>query len=313
MGRYWGGKMMNWKGEDFLRETYAKRWGRLRSMHLEILNGNAPLYWDATGLSKEKMKKRNAYASYEKHQPDIYLPESYRQRGLEPRRDKVEAIPIPIGFLGGADFRYNGGTSIEGLYAAGDEIWMDSLSGAFVFARRAGEAAAKYAKQTELKSVDEEQLKSIEETVLAPSKRYEGIPPIELEEKVRSILTRYANVTKSEGMLRHGLALIKELRDRVLPQLVTRNPHELMRAVEVRNIMDVAEMHMTASLYRTETVPYGRHFLHRIDYPTQNPTWYRQRIIVKREAGEMKLAKRETTEQRVPTQVEYLAVKEIKP
>lgn len=313
MGRYWGGKMMNWKGEDFLRETYAKRWGRLWSMHLEILKGNAPLYWDATGLSEEKMRKRNAYASYEKHQPDIYLPESYRQRGLKPSRDKVEANPIPIGFLGGADYKSNGGTSIEGLYAAGDEIWMDSLSGAFVFARRAGEAAAKYSEQIELRSVDREQLRGIEETVLAPSKRSEGFHPTELEEKVRNVLTRYANVVKSEGMLRHGLGLIKELRDRVLPQLSTRNPHELMRAVEVRNIMDVAEMHMAAALYRTETVPYGRHFHHRIDYPTQHPSWYRQRVVIKREAGEMRLFKRETTEQRVPTLEEYLAVKEIKP
>ena len=313
MGRYWGGKMMNWKGEDFLSETYAKRWGRLWSMHLEILKGNAPLYWDATGLSEEKMKKRNAYASYEKHQPDIYLPESYRQRGLKPSRDKVEANPIPIGFLGGADYKSNGGTSIEGLYAAGDEIWMDSLSGAFVFARRAGEAAAKYSEQIELRSVDREQLRGIEENVLAPSKRSEGINPTELEEKVRNVLTRYANVVKSEGMLRHGLGLIKELRDRVLPQLSTRNPHELMRAAEVRNIMDVAEMHMAAALYRTETVPYGRHFHHRIDYPTQHPSWYRQRVVIKREAGEMRLFKRETTEQRVPTLEEYLAVKEIKP
>jgi succinate dehydrogenase/fumarate reductase flavoprotein subunit len=313
MGRYWGGKMINWKGEDFLKKTYAKRWGRLWSMHLEILKGNAPLYWDATGLSESQMKKRNAYASYEKHQPDIYLPESYRQRGLKLERDKVEAIPIPIGFLGGADFRYNGGTSIEGLYAAGDEIWMDSLSGAFVFARRAGEAAAKYVKQIELKPVDREQLRRIEETTLAPSKRSEGILPNELEEKVRSVLTRYANVVKSEGMLRHGLGLIKELRGRALPQLFARNPHELMRAVEVRNIMDVAEMHIAASLYRTETVPYGRHFHHRIDYPTQDPTWYRQRVVIKREAGEMRLVKRETTEQRVPTLAEYLAIKEVRP
>ena len=119
-------------------------------MHLETIKGNAPLYWDATGLSEDKLKKRNNYASYEKHQPDIYLPESYKQRGLNPKDDLVEAIPTPIGFLGGADFTYNGGTSMEGLYAAGDEIWMDSLSGAFVFARRAGEAASKYAATQDL-------------------------------------------------------------------------------------------------------------------------------------------------------------------
>jgi len=313
MGRYWGGKMVNWKGEDFLKETYAKKWGRLWSMHLKTMEENAPLYWDATGLSDEKMKKRNAYASYEKHKPDIYLPESYQQRGLDPRRDKVEAIPTPIGFLGGADFGYNGSTSMKGLYAAGDEIWMDSLSGAFVFARRAGEAAAKYARQAMIQPIDSKQLMTIEETTFAPSKLPNGIQPQELEEKIRGVLTRYGNVVKSEGMLKHGLRLIKELRDRVIPQLSAKNPHDLMRSVEVRNIMDVAEMHMAAALFRTETIPYGRHFHHRIDYPNQQPGWYRQRVVIRHENGEMMLSRRQTTEQRVPTREEYLAVKEVKP
>jgi len=91
------------------------------------------------------------------------------------------------------------------------------------------------------------------------------------------------------------------------------NPHDLMRAAEVRNIMTVAEIHMAASLFRTESVPYGRHFLHRLDYPTQHPTWYRQRVVIKNEDGEMRLYKTETVEQRPPTREDYEAVKEIKP
>jgi len=313
MGRFWWGKCVNSKGEEFLVETYKKRWGRLWAMHLEVLKGNGPIYWDARKLTDEQMAKRNYYGSIEKNYPDIYISESHGQRGLDPRRNLAEAIPTPIGFLGGPDFKYNGGTSMEGLYAAGDEIWMDSLSGSFVFARRAGEAAAKYALQTELSPVNKEQLKTIEEATLAPLKRSEGYHPQELEEKVRAMMTRYANVTKTEGMLRRGIELIWELRRRVLPELRAENPHELMRAVEARNIMDVAEMHVAAALFRTETVPYGRHFHHRLDHPIQHPTWYRQRVIIKNEGGEMKLFKRQTTEQRVPTREEYEAVKEIKP
>ena len=202
---------------------------------------------------------------------------------------------------------------MEGLYAAGDEIWMDSLSGAFVFARRAGEAAFKYAATQDLLPIDENQLSQISSTALSPEKRKNGIQPQELEEKARAILTRYGNVVKSEGMLKHGLKLIRELEERALPQLVAKNPHELMRAVEARNIMNVAEMHMSAALYRTETVPYGRHFHHRIDYPIQQPEWYRQRVIIKLEGNEMKLFKRQTTEQKVPTREEYLAIKEVQP
>ena len=86
-----------------------------------------------------------------------------------------------------------------------------------------------------------------------------------------------------------------------------------MRTAELRNIINVAEMHMEASLYRTESIPYGRHFLHRLDYPTQHPTWYRQRIIIKRENKNMKLSKRKTVEQIPPSHEEYEAIKEIRP
>ncbi len=88
---------------------------------------------------------------------------------------------------------------------------------------------------------------------------------------------------------------------------------EVMRTAEVRNIITVAELHIASALFRTESVPYGRHFLHRFDYPTQRPTWYRQRVVVKNDGDEMKVFKRQTVEQRPPTRKEYEAVKEIKP
>jgi len=313
MGRFWGGKCVNYKGEEFLVETYKKRWSRLWAMHVEILKGNGPIYWDATGLTDEEMEARNYYASVEKNYPDISISESQGQLGIDPRTERAEAIPQPIGFLGGPDFDYNGGTSMEGLYAAGDEVWQDSLSGAFVFAWRAGEAAAKYSLQAKLESIDESQLRSIEETALAPIKRKAGYSPQELEEKVRAVMTRYAYVTKTEGMLKEGIRKIEKLRARVLPKLHARNPHELMRAAEVRNLMDVAEMHMRAALFRNASIPYGRHFHHRLDHPYPHPAWYRQRVVIKRVDGEMKLFKRRTTEQRVPTREEYEAIKEVKP
>jgi len=314
MARFWGGKCVNYKGEEFLEETYKKRWGRCYAMHMEEHEGNGPLFWDARHLNEEQMVDRNDYLGDKKNYPDITLTESYRQRGLNPRKDLAEIRPMPVGFLGGPVFNYFGGTSLPGLYAAGDEIWMDSLSGAYVFARRAGIAAAKFAAlQEDWSPILDEQLKEIEELTLAPLKRETGIPPTELEEKIRSIMTEYANTTKSGGMLRQGLKLVRELREKWLPKVKAENPHELMRAAEVRNIITVAEIHMEASLFRTESVPYGRHFLHRIDYPTQHPAWHRQRIIVKNEDGKMKLFKRKTVEQRVPTREEYEAVKEIRP
>jgi succinate dehydrogenase/fumarate reductase flavoprotein subunit len=314
MARFWGGKCVNAMREDFLKETYEKRWSRSYSMHLEEHKGNGPLYWDARDVTPERMEEQLAYIGDEKNFPDVVLTEYYKQRGIDRREAPAEFESQPIGFLGGPVFNEYGATTLPGLYAAGDEIWMDSLSGAYVFARRAGIAAAKYAElQDDWTPIDEAQLKEMAETALAPMEREEGIPPQELEEKVRAIMTKHAHIAKTGGMLESGLRLLREIREEWLPRVKASDPHGLMRSAEVRNIMTVAELHMAASLYRTESVPYGRHFLHRLDHPTQHPTWHRQRVVIKREGDEMTLFKRQTAEQRPPTREEYEAVKEIRP
>jgi succinate dehydrogenase/fumarate reductase flavoprotein subunit len=314
MARFWGGKAVNSKGEDFLMETYKKRWSRSYSMHLEEEKGNGPLYWDSRNMTEEELDRWVRYCSDEKNFPDVVLTETYRQKGLDRRSEPYEFESQPIGFLGGPVFNYYGATTLPGLYAAGDEIWQDSLSGAFVFARRAGIAAAKYAElQGDWAPIDEGQLKDIEEVILAPSKRGDGVPPQELEERIRVIMTKHAYLTKTGGMLEQGLKNLRWIKEKWVGRIKADNPHELMRWAEVRNIMDVAEVHMGSALFRTESVPYGRHFLDREDYPTQHPTWYRQRVVVRRDGDEMKLFKRQTVEQRPPTLEEYEAVKEVKP
>ena len=314
MARFWGGRAVNHKGEDFLAETYRKRWSRSYAMHEEEEKGNGPLFWDSRDMPQEGHDKWEAYTSDEKNFPDVVLTETYAQKGQDRRKGRYEFESQPIGFLGGPVFNYYGATSLPGLYAAGDEIWQDSLSGAYVFARRAGIAASKYIEgQDDWDPIDEKQLKGIEETILAPSKRKEGVPPQELEEKVRGIMTKYAYISKTGGMLEQGLKNIRRIREEWESRIKADTPHDLMRWAEVRNIMEVAEVHMESSLFRTESVPYGRHFLDRKDYPTQHPTWYRQRVVVKREGDEMKIFKRKTVEQRPPTLEEYEAVKEVKP
>jgi succinate dehydrogenase/fumarate reductase flavoprotein subunit len=313
MARFWGGKAVNSKGEDFLKETYEKRWSRSYSMHVEEEKGNGPLYWDSRDMPQAGHDQWEAYTSDEKNFPDVSLMETYTQKGQDRRKGLYEFESQPIGFLGGPVYNYYGATTLPGLYAAGDEIWQDSLSGAYVFARRAGIAAAKYADKQERTPIDESQLKRIEKKILAPSKREAGVPPQELEEKVRTIMTKYAYLTKTGGMLEQGLKNLRMIRAKWEGKVRAETPHELMRWAEVRNIMEVAEIHMESALFRTESVPYGRHFHDRKDYPTQHPTWYRQRVVVKREGDEMKVFKRQTVEQRPPTVEEYEAVKEIRP
>jgi succinate dehydrogenase/fumarate reductase flavoprotein subunit len=69
------------------------------------------------------------------------------------------------------------------------------------------------------------------------------------------------------------------------------NPHELMRAAEVRAIRDCAEMAARASLFRTES-RWGLYH-HRVDYPQRNDSeWFCHTHLFKDEFGKMTSAKR---------------------
>lgn len=70
-----------------------------------------------------------------------------------------------------------------------------------------------------------------------------------------------------------------------------RDPHELMRCMEVHFIRDCAEMAARASLYRRESRWGLYHY--RVDYPEKNnEEWFCHVNLNKDESGEMVLFKR---------------------
>jgi len=57
-----------------------------------------------------------------------------------------------------------------------------------------------------------------------------------------------------------------------VPLLSADNPHELMHALEVQDIIELSELHARASLLRTESRMVPSHY--RVDYPKQdNENW----------------------------------------
>jgi succinate dehydrogenase/fumarate reductase flavoprotein subunit len=77
----------------------------------------------------------------------------------------------------------------------------------------------------------------------------------------------------------------------ILDQMGARDPHELMRCMEVHFIRDCAEMAAQASLYRRESRWGLYHY--RLDYPEKNnDEWFCHTHLRKTEAGKMVLFKR---------------------
>ena len=64
------------------------------------------------------------------------------------------------------------------------------------------------------------------------------------------------------------------------------NVHELMRAIEVQNIIELSELHAQSSLMREESRLIPVHY--REDYPELDPRWDGQIITATKAAGEIK-------------------------
>jgi succinate dehydrogenase/fumarate reductase flavoprotein subunit len=164
------------------------------------------------------------------------------------------------------------------------------MLGAFVYGRFAGESAARYCAEQELPAVDAGQVEAERSRVWGPLQRSHGLPPNQVEYKLRRMVNDYLQPPKVTKKMEIGLERFEGIRHD-LEHLHARNPHELMRALEVHFIRDCAEMAARASLYRTES-RWGLYHA-RVDYPERDDANWNVHVQVhKNEQGEMACFKR---------------------
>ena len=81
----------------------------------------------------------------------------------------------------------------------------------------------------------------------------------------------------SETLLEAGLTYIRGLNEKVYSTIMAKNQHELMRCLEVLNLLELGELTFIAAKERKET----RGFHRRVDYPFTNPLLDKLLIIKK--------------------------------
>jgi succinate dehydrogenase/fumarate reductase flavoprotein subunit len=91
-----------------------------------------------------------------------------------------------------------------------------------------------------------------ETRVYAPLDREHGLPPAQVEYKLRRFVNDYLQPPKVTKKMQIGLQRFSDI-ERDLEQMKANNAHELMRAMEVSVIRDCAEMAARASLFRAES------------------------------------------------------------
>jgi succinate dehydrogenase/fumarate reductase flavoprotein subunit len=164
-----------------------------------------------------------------------------------------------------------------------------AVTGAIATGFLSAATAAQYARKAEEPVVDEAQVQDCKEWLFAPLKVKDGAEPLEFETKIRMICERYTGIFRSEGKLKEGLSRLADVRRDWLHRIAASTPHELMRAMDCHNLIDLAEVHMRAALMREDT----RASFYRKDFPKRNSEWDKKVIFVYRRNGEMVLEKGE--------------------
>jgi adenylylsulfate reductase subunit A len=166
-------------------------------------------------------------------------------------------------------------TGLKGLFAAGDEVggmpWSAS-PGAFTMGWRAGEnAALEAAEQKGFTDNSASATAALGEFMQHMTQARHGQHWREAETAVQNIVDYYASNHRSEHMLQRGLTRLNELSEVI--NFKAENPHEAGHCLEIRSLIENAEMVMRASIERKESrkVPFG--FL-RADYPEPDNAEY---------------------------------------
>jgi len=187
--------------------------------------------------------------------------------------------------------------NVPGMFAAGEaaaglhganRLGGNSLSDLLVFGRRAGQAAAEHAKQTETPTLDDAQVEEATREMLEPFERRDGDSPYDVHRDLQETMQNYVGIFRSEGDLKQGLAEIQGLKDRAGRVHVDGsrlfNPGWHL-ARDLKSLLTVSEAVALSALERQESR--GAHS--RIDFPQYDEKWSKLNNIISRDGDGMRL------------------------
>lgn len=296
-----GGYTTNAEGQRFIECDYWS--GQMMwEFYQELQGGNGPVFLKLDHLAEETI------AAIEQILHTNERPSRGRfhaGRGTDYRERMVEMHISEIGLCSGHSasgvwVNEQAQTTVSGLHAAGDMACVphNYMLGAFVYGRLAGESSARFCAGHVPASVDATQVEQERRRVWAPLLAEHGLPPAQVEYKLRRMVNDYLQPPRVMRKMQLGLERFEALRED-LAHLKAREPHELMRAHEVHAIRDCAEMAARASLFRTES-RWGLYHA-RVDFPRRDDAgWFCHVQLRRDECGAMACFKRPVEPYLVP-------------
>ena len=234
------------------------------------------------------------------------LPSMYHQfmqlANLDITKEPMEIGPTTHYAMGG--IRVDGetqATNIPGLYAAGEcaaglhganRLGGNSLSDLIVFGKRAGEYAAKYAKESSAVSVSDAEIESAYKEATAPFERAAGGStegPYQVQYDLQNMMQKNVGIVRLQNEMEEAVAGIQKLKaraDKVAVQGHCEYNPGWHTAIDLKHLLTVSEAITLCALERKESR--GGHF--REDFPDKSPEAAKYNNVVSKAAdGSMKL------------------------
>jgi fumarate reductase flavoprotein subunit len=193
-----------------------------------------------------------------------------KYENLDPVTELIPVRPVVHYMMGGVHTDLDGATSIEGLFAAGEtacvsinganRLGSNSLPECLVFGARAGRAAAEYAMSAgnpraavEAQAADES--RRLDRELLNKTDGHEQISILRSE--MQQTMEESAGIFRTGATLTKGIDRLDELQQRCRQIALTDHSRtfntELVAALELANMLDVAECIVKAGLWREES------------------------------------------------------------
>lgn len=231
------------------------------------------------------------------------LPGMYHQfiklADIDITKEPMEVGPTTHYMMGGvrvdADTQMS---SVPGLFAAGEcgaglhganRLGGNSLSDLLVFGKRAGEYAAKFAKENKAGTIDEKQINDAANWALQPFEREKGDSPFDVHQGLQEMMQQLVGIVRNETEMSRAKEHLKLFRTRTENVKVTGNREfnpGWHTALDLFNMITVSEAITLAALERKESR--GAHF--REDYPNKDAQSGKYNLVIKKGPdGEMEI------------------------
>ncbi len=254
-------------------------------------------------ISWIKEKIPNAAEHIKKKLPSMYH-QFMQLANLDITKEPMEIGPTTHYAMGG--IRVNGetqATNIPGLFAAGEcaaglhganRLGGNSLSDLIVFGQRAGEYAAKFAKENAAGQINDAQVEAAQREALEPFDRGaqaggSADGPYQVQHDLQNMMQELVGIVRLENEMTRALEGISKLKERASKVAVyghrEYNPG-WHTAIDLKHLLTVSEAITIAALDRKESR--GGHF--RDDFPEKDPAAAKYNAVLsKAPDGSMKL------------------------